>query len=79
MNRSEILEGLKEILSKVKPKIDTSTVSEQSILSTELGIDSLSMLLMSLAIEDKFKFKFDPKGVFTSVGDVIKYIEKDIN
>lgn len=76
MTREEILEGLKVILSKIKPKIDSSTVTEQSALSTELGIDSLSMLLMSLAIEDKFKFKFDTQDMFTTVGDVINYIEK---
>ena len=77
MTREEILAGLKEILGKIKPKIDTSSVTEQSVLATEIGVDSLSMLLMALAIEDKFKFKFDAKDVFTTVGDVINYIEKE--
>ena len=78
MTNEEIFAGLKEILAVVKPKLDLSTVGPQSSLLGELGIDSLSMLLLSLAIEDKFKIKFDTDQRFESVAQVIEYIANTV-
>ena len=50
MTKEEILAGLKEVITVVKPKLDIDTVSMDSQLTTDLGIDSLSMMLVSLAI-----------------------------
>lgn len=76
MTREEILSTLKEVVAIVKPKLDLSKVSESSNLVTDLGIDSLSMLLLSLGIENKFGFQFTEQKPFQTVGDVIDYIEK---
>ena len=59
MTDTEIFEGLKEILAVMKPHLDTSSATLESNLVRDLGIDSLSMLLMSLALENKFKVNFD--------------------
>ena len=58
MTREEVFEGLKEIFAGVKPRLDLSTVSFDSRLVNDLGIDSLSMLLLSLASEHKFGMQF---------------------
>ncbi len=76
MSRNEIFEGLKEVLSVIKPKTDLSQVTESTQLVSELGIDSLSMLLLSLASEQKFQIKFETEAPFETVGAVIDYIEK---
>ncbi|MBP5302128.1 MAG: hypothetical protein J6Y88_02640 [Bacteroidales bacterium] len=78
MTESEILEGLKEILAVMKPHLDTSTATLESNLVRDLGIDSLSMLLMSLALEKKFNVNFDTtRAPFTTVGEVVGYIKEN--
>ena len=74
MTREEIFEGLKGVLSVVKPKMDLSGISEESRLVLDLGLDSLSMLLMSLAIEQKFAFEMKEPKPFETVGSVIDFI-----
>jgi len=76
MTREEILSLLKEVVAIVKPKLDLSKVTEESNLVTDLGIDSLSMLLLSLGVENKFGFQFSEQKPFQTVGEVIDYIEK---
>lgn len=78
MTREEIFDGLKEVIGTVKPKLDINSVSESSKLTSDLGIDSLSMLLVSLAIETKFGFQFASQKPFETVGEVIDYIESAI-
>ncbi len=75
MTREEVFEGLKEIFAGVKPKLDLSTVGFDSKLVNDLGIDSLSMLLLSLAAEHKFGMQFEAtKKPFETVGEVCDYI-----
>ena len=76
MTKEEILSRLCEIISLVKPNMDLSGVSFESSLTTDLGIDSLSMLLMSLAIEEKFNMRFENTATFQTVGDICDYIGK---
>ncbi len=78
MTDIEIFEGLKEILAVMKPHLDTSSATLESNLVRDLGIDSLSMLLMSLALENKFKVNFDTtRAPFTTVGEVVTYIREN--
>ena len=79
MTREEVFEGLKEILSMVKPKADLSKISDNDNLITDLAIDSLSMLLMSLAIENKFGIQIDAKQQFLTVKDVVDYVGNACN
>lgn len=76
MTKETVFDGLKEILSGVKPKLDQSTISYESRLVNDLGIDSLSMLLLSLAAENKFNLQFASDARFETVGDVCDYIIK---
>lgn len=70
-----MLTQLKEILSKVIPDMDMSTVSEDSRLIEDLGFDSLAIMMMSMEIEDAFGFKFTEFVKFETVGDVCSYLE----
>lgn len=74
MQRETIFEGLKEILIQIKPFMDLSSVNEESQLVRDVGLDSLTILLLSLAVENKFQFKFEGTPKFTTVGEVIDYI-----
>lgn len=78
MDKEKILDSLKEVFSTVKPKLDLSKVTAESSLVRDLGMDSLSMLLMSLAIEQKFSIQFETQKPFQTVGEVVEYISSRI-
>ena len=57
--------------------MDLSNVTEESQLVRDVGLDSLTILLLSLAIENKFGFKFEGNPKFTTVAEVLDYIESN--
>ena len=78
MTQEEIYAKMQEILKQVKPKMDPARVSLDASLTTDLGIDSLSMLLLSLAIEHEVGFQFQTQEPFKTVREVVEYIEKAV-
>lgn len=74
MTEIEIFDALKEIIHTIKPGMELDKVTMDSTLVYDLGIDSLSILLLSLAIEKKFDFTFDGVPPFKTVGDVVEHI-----
>lgn len=74
MEREAIFNELKEILILIKPSMDLSAVTEDSQLVRDVGLDSLTILLLSLAVENKFGFKFEGTPKFETVGEVIDYV-----
>ena len=76
MTRTDIFNSLKDILWQIRPSIDLTQVSEDSQLVRDLGLDSLTVMLLSLAIENKYGFRFEGAPQFKSVGEVIDHIEK---
>ena len=77
MQRETLFEGLKEILKQIRPSMDLSTINENSQLVRDAGLDSLTILLLSLAAENKFGFKFESNPKFATVGEVIDYISSN--
>ncbi|MBR4660019.1 MAG: hypothetical protein IKO77_01125 [Bacteroidales bacterium] len=75
MKRTEILDTLKEIFAQIRPSVDLEIIGEDSQLVRDLGMDSLTVLLLSLAVENKFGFKFEGAPQFLTVKEVIDYIE----
>lgn len=76
MTRENIFEELKVIVKMIKPNLDADTLTLQTRLIEDLGLDSLTILLLSFAIEKKFEFKFEGTPKFASIEEVIDYIEK---
>ena len=74
MTRQEVFYELKAIIANVKPSLDLNKVTMQSSLLEDLGVDSLSILLLSLAIENRFGFTFDGVPQFSKVGEVVDYV-----
>lgn len=73
-----MLDKLKEILGKVLPDLDMSTVTTETKLIDDLGFDSLALMMMSMEIEDAFGFRFKEFVRFETVGDVCNYLENRI-
>lgn len=78
MQREEILEAMKEILKQIKPAADFSNINDDSQLVRDLGLDSLTILLLSLAIENQFGLKFEGNPRFNTVGEVLDYVSANI-
>jgi acyl carrier protein len=75
MTKEKVFEDLKEIITAVRPSVDVATITYESTLLGDLSIDSLSMLLLSLATENKFNIRFDSNNEpFKTVGDVCDYV-----
>ena len=73
-----MLNRLKEILGKVLPDVDMSTVTDDTKLIEDLGFDSLAMMMMAMELEDAFSFRFTEFVKFETVGDVCGYLESRI-
>lgn len=73
-----MLEKLNEILSRVVPDMDLSSLSMDTKLIEDLEFDSLAIMMLSMEIEDAFGFKFTEFVKFETVGDVCAYIESRI-
>lgn len=73
-----MLEKLKEVLGKVLPDMDISSVTVETKLIDDLGFDSLAMMMMAMELEDAFGFKFREFVKFETVGDVCSYLESRI-
>lgn len=76
MTRTDIFESLKDIVWQIRPSIDLTKIKEDSQLVRDLGLDSLTILLLSLAVENKYGFKFEGSPRFETVNEVTDYIEK---
>ena len=77
MTREEVFAGLKEVIGVIRPQTDLAGVGFDTELVRQLGIDSLSMLLLSLAVEEKFQMHFpDGAPAPTTVGEVCDAVIK---
>lgn len=77
MTREEVFAGLKEVIGIIRPQMDISRVNFETELVRELAIDSLSMMLLALAVEEKFQMRFDPAAPMpTTVGEVCDTVLK---
>ena len=81
--RAEIRERLNEIFKMAvgDSSIDLDSCGDNANLVTDLGLNSVGILYVVIAIEEFFSIRFDDVGAgdFTTVGDVIDYIEKKVN
>lgn len=80
LTRSDILDKLKDILIAMDSKNASKvmSVTEQTKLVTDLGLASVSMLYMVIAIEETFGIVFDNESPFVTVGEVVDFIEEKL-
>ena len=82
MSRNEIFEKLNEVINMVMPALDVAEIdiSEDSNLVNDIGLSSVGILYVVIAIEEFFGIRFDDVGFadFETIKDVIDYIENKI-
>ncbi len=82
MENEQLLSELKDILKVICPNkdIDYDKVNEESLLLEELHFDSITLLMMAIAIEREYDvevLQLDSAS-FKKVKDVIDYIKERI-
>ncbi|MBO5009642.1 MAG: acyl carrier protein [Clostridia bacterium] len=73
-----MLETLKSIIKKIAPETETERITPGTHLIEDLGFDSLSMMLMTMEIEESFSFRFEETVRFETVGQVIAYLNRRV-
>ena len=75
--RDEITAGLAEILEEVAG-VNPDDVAESKSFTDDLDVDSLSMVEVVVAAEERFDVKIPDDDVknLKTVGDAVSYIEK---
>ena len=75
--RDEIMAGLAEILEEVAG-VEPTKVEEGKSFTDDLDVDSLSMVEVVVAAEEKFSVKIPDDEVqnLKTVGDAVPFIEK---
>jgi acyl carrier protein len=76
MTRDEIISGLAEILEEVAG-VNPGDVTAEKSFTEDLDVDSLSMVEVVVAAEEKFGVKIPDNEVqnLKTVGDAVAYIE----
>ena len=75
-------ERLKNVCSTVfEGEIDISNVTPESNLRDDIGINSIGILYMALAIEEEFGIKFTNEDFadIATVSDVVAIIDKKVS
>ncbi len=73
------LERLKKVLDNVfEGEIDSSSVTEVSSLSDDVGMNSIGMLYMAMGIEQEFGVRLTNADLpdLITVGDLIRKVEE---
>ena len=72
----EVRAGLAEILNEVAD-VDASDVTDDKSFTDDLDVDSLSMVEVAMAAEEKFGVKIpdDELPKLRTVGDAVNYIQ----
>ncbi|MBO5981023.1 MAG: acyl carrier protein [Clostridia bacterium] len=73
------LERLKKVLDNVfEGEIDSSSVTESSSLSDDVGMNSIGMLYMAMGIEQEFGVRLTNADLpdLITVGDLIRKVEE---
>ena len=68
-------ERLKKIFVKIMPQTDVSNITLETSIKNDLGVDSLHMVMIAIALEDEFNIQLNLSERFMTVGDVIAFID----
>jgi acyl carrier protein len=75
MRRDEVLSGIEEVLGAVA-NVPAADVTPEARFAEDLGIDSLTLVDVGVAIEDRFGqvIPDDDWSRFATVGDVVTHL-----
>ncbi len=80
MTREEILEKTVKIVCDCLPELADKNLTEDTVINTDAGIDSMGFTLIICRIEATFDIKIPDRRwrKLTTLGDVVTEIEKRV-
>ena len=75
----DTFERVKNIIRQSMPDLDLSEVSMESSIAGDLGLDSLSTMMIAIMIEDEFNIRFKGEIGFETVAELCNYIDNALN
>ena len=83
MSRNDIRAKLADVMQMAMPgsQLDAASLTENASLVGDLGLSSVGVLYVVIAIEEFFNIRFDDVGFadLKTVGEVVDYIDQKIN
>lgn len=79
MNKEGIIVKLKEIFHLVvNSKVNVDELDENGIITRDLGVNSIGLIYLAVAIEKTFNIDMSNVTIntFNTIGDVVEFIEK---
>lgn len=74
-----VFEELKKIIQSAFPETDLDSITENSSLKKDLGLDSLGMMMVAILIEERFGIQFEGELQFKTVKDICTFLEEKIS
>ncbi len=73
----ETFEKIRDIIAEQLDVADKDSITETSVITDDLGADSLDVVDLVMAIEDEFSVEIPEDEVenIKTVGDIVKYVE----
>ncbi len=81
LTNEQIIEKLIELFNNVfEGDIDVSQITEDASLVEDLGMNSIALLYMAMAVEEEFSVRFTNEdfGVLRTVNDVVTKISDNL-
>ena len=67
-------ERLVKLIKDNMPDVDVSKATPEARLKEDLGMDSIGLMMLSMAIEDEFHVTFNDVVNFSTVQDVLDFL-----
>ena len=68
---------LLKLIKKYLPEDKIASATPESRLLADLGMDSIGMLMLSMAMEEEFGVEFNAPVNFVTVQDVLDFLDKN--
>ena len=77
----DVFEQVKKAICKVQPGVEEGKIVPSAMLGDDLGIDSLGMVVLALALEDARGFYLPDEELekINTVGDAVSLLESKLN
>ncbi len=78
MTRQEILERTKKVIYECVPELEGVEIDENSVVNTDMGMDSMNFILVICKLEAMFDVKIPDRqwNKLSTLGEVVDAFEK---
>ena len=78
MTRQEILEKTKKIVYDCVPELEGVEINEDSVVNTDMGMDSMNFILVICKLEAEFNVRIPNRqwNKLSTLGEVVDAIQK---